>query len=271
MMSTAAAVTIGLMAMNLGVHAETQIFLAKSEPDAPAESQAEERPLAEGIAGPSAETVNCTAYPMFCDKKVNCAANPLTAHDRAVLDKRLATADGHANLRAWCLAYPMYATSVQKCIVEGKPEAYAESMYESQEKLHLTNADAIYCFAAGHCNDTEISAASTAKEVEETCNKSYGHGNWTTIGWTNFTDVMVKALQMRNNIMDLPEEWKAKVTGGWPSKVRLAQEVSRISAMTACAMGNFKCDVAYCKAEYCNSPHYQSMFGNMSWVVPDRS
>ena len=41
-------------------------------------------------------------------------------------------------------------------------------------------------------------------------------------------------------------------------------------AMTACAMGNFQCDLAYCKMNYCNSPTFVKRFGNLSWS-PDWS
>lgn len=40
-------------------------------------------------------------------------------------------------------------------------------------------------------------------------------------------------------------------------------------AMTACAMGNFQCDLAYCRMNYCNSPEHKSRFGNLSWSYPD--
>ena len=34
-----------------------------------------------------------------------------------------------ANLRSWCRAYPMYSTSVQRCIVDGNPHGYAQELF----------------------------------------------------------------------------------------------------------------------------------------------
>lgn len=216
---------------------------------------------------PSSGPVDCNAYPMFCDKKVNCAEQPLTAADRTALNSRLATNDGRANPRAWCLAYPMYATSVQKCIVSGDPAGYAHAMYESQTKMKLTGADAIYCFVAGHCNNTEASDHANVEEAEAMCDRLYTRSRWTSVGWTDFLDVMNKALELGKNHR-LPKEWQDKVTS-WGSLVKLARHEAQISAMTACAMGNFQCDLAYCRINYCNNPTYRAHYGNLSWEYPD--
>eukprot|EP00931_Biecheleriopsis_adriatica_P070603 TRINITY_DN44374_c0_g1_i1.p1 TRINITY_DN44374_c0_g1~~TRINITY_DN44374_c0_g1_i1.p1 ORF type:complete len:347 (+),score=95.87 TRINITY_DN44374_c0_g1_i1:39-1043(+) len=211
---------------------------------------------------PSDGPVDCGKYPMFCSPKVNCSQSPLTAAERKSYETRLATADGKANQRSWCLAYPMYATSVQKCIVEGDARGYAKEMFESQKKLKLVEADAIYCFVAGHCNNTEVTDKTTMEQAEAVCDKLYGHERWTHIGWNDFMGVLARALEL-GTTHKVPKEWNVT---GWPSLVKLAHHEAEISAMTACAMGNFQCDVAYCKANYCENPSFRQKFGNLSWV-----
>jgi len=51
----------------------------------------------------------------------------------------------------------------------------------------------------------------------------------------------------------------------WAEKAVVVKNLSAVSAMTACAMGNFHCDVAYCKRSFCNSDSYRAKFGNLSW------
>lgn len=219
----------------------------------------------EDPTGPSSGPVNCTSHPMFCNSKVDCASNPLTQDERTAFDKRLATASGKVNFRSWCLAYPMYATSVQKCIVEGDSQGYAKATFETQKKLKLLDADAIYCFVAGHCNNTEVTDSTTVEEAEAICDRRYGRERWTSIGFKDFMEVLGRALKL-GNTHQVPKEWHVT---GFGSLVKLARHETDIMAMTACAMGNYRCDVAYCQNNYCNEPRYRSRFGNFSWTYPD--
>ncbi|CAJ1335551.1 unnamed protein product [Effrenium voratum] len=154
----------------------------------------------------------------------------------------------------------MYSITMQKCIVEEDPHSYAQEMFQYQQKLKLVGADAIYCFVAGHCNNTEVTERTTMSEAEQVCNKRYG-SRWTEVGWTDFMAVLARALEL-GTTHQIPKEWKVT---GWGSLVKLARREADISAMTACAMGNFQCDVAYCKMNYCDSPKFRAKFGNLSW------
>lgn len=207
--------------------------------------------------------VDCHKYPMFCDKKLNCAEDPLTPAEKSAMDSQIALR-GKANIRSWCRAYPMYSTSVQRCIVEENPRGYAQEMFQAQKNLKLTSADAMYCFMAGHCNNTEVTEATTQTEASAICDKLYGQ-RWTKIGWNDFMGVLARALEL-STTHHVPKEWNVT---GWNSLVKLAHHEAEISAMTACAMGNFQCDLAYCKMNYCNSPKFRSRFGNLSWSYPD--
>ncbi|CAJ1408465.1 unnamed protein product, partial [Effrenium voratum] len=203
-------------------------------------------------------SVDCQAHPMFCHEKVKCQ-EPLSDAEKQSMDKHIAPG-GKANLRSWCRAYPMYSITMQKCIVEEDPHSYAQEMFQYQQKLKLVGADAIYCFVAGHCNNTEVTERTTMSEAEQVCNKRYG-SRWTEVGWTDFMAVLARALEL-GTTHQIPKEWKVT---GWGSLVKLARREADISAMTACAMGNFQCDVAYCKMNYCDSPKFRAKFGNLSW------
>lgn len=39
-----------------------------------------------------------------------------------------------------------------------------------------------------------------------------------------------------------------------------------LQAMTACAMGNFQCDVAYCRKNFCNA-QYQARYREWLWSI----
>mmetsp|Transcript_167734 Transcript_167734/g.533336 ORF Transcript_167734/g.533336 Transcript_167734/m.533336 type:complete len:384 (+) Transcript_167734:84-1235(+) len=188
-------------------------------------------------------TVNCSEYPVFCDSKLNCSGNPMTASDRAAWEKQLATPDGHANLRSWCMVYPMYATSVSKCIVEDSKLEYAQAMYKDQSKAQLTEADAVYCFVAGHCNNTEVTVNTTLQEAEGICSERYGD-RWKGVGWADFMGVVARA---REEMSSTKQAW-SEGRASWSELVALARQEAEISAMAACAMGNYQCDVFYCQA-----------------------
>jgi len=207
-------------------------------------------------------TVNCSEYPVFCDSKLNCSGNPMTAADRAAWEKQLATPDGHANLRSWCMVYPMYATSVSKCIVEDSKLEYAQAMYKDQSKAQLTEADAVYCFVAGHCNNTEVTVNTTLQEAEGICSERYGD-RWKDVGWADFMGVVSRA---RAEMSSTKQAW-SEGRASWSELVALARQEAEISAMAACAMGNYQCDVFYCQANYCQNDDYLQRFGNLSWAA----
>lgn len=44
-----------------------------------------------------------------------------------------------ANIRSWCRAYPMYSTSVQRCIVEENPRGYAQELLSTPSNDYLSS------------------------------------------------------------------------------------------------------------------------------------
>lgn len=208
--------------------------------------------------------MNCSAFPTFCHPQVNCAAEPITAANRATWDSQLATEDGHANLRSWCMVYPKYVTPLQKCVIEGDPSGYSQATFATQQAANLAMADAVYCFVAGHCNNTAVTANTTMLEAEGICDAKYGHDRWTSVGFQEFLGVLNRAqrtmAEQTRNLMDH--------RSSWADLVHLARHEADISAMTACAMGNYHCDVMYCKETYCKSPYFIKKYGHLLPKVP---
>ncbi|CAE7747785.1 Cacna1h, partial [Symbiodinium sp. CCMP2456] len=161
----------------------------------------------------------------------------------------------------------MYSTSMQKCIVEGDSRGYGREMFKSQQKLKLTSADAIYCFVSGHCNNTQVTEKTTMQEAQGICNKLYGQ-RWTELGWKDYMAVLARALEVATK-HHIPKEWNFT---GWGSLVKIARHEAGISAMTACAMGNFQCDVTYCQMNYCHNDRFRAKFGlvfQSAWLKHD--
>jgi len=204
--------------------------------------------------------VNCSRHPMFCHPEVNCADAPITTDERAAWDMKLATEDGHANLRSWCMVYPKYTTPLQKCVLERDPKGYSQEAFAAQKKANLVMADAVYCFVAGHCNNTAVTASTTMLEAEAICDAKYGHDRWTNVGFREFVGVLNRAQRtMAAQTQNLLEH-----RSSWADLVHLARHESDISAMTACAMGNYHCDVVYCQDHYCHDESY-ARFAKLSW------
>jgi len=193
-------------------------------------------------------TVNCSEYPVFCDSKLNCSGNPITVAESVAWGKQLVTADGHANLRSWCMVYPSYATALPKCILEDSKLEYAKAMYEFQTIAQSTEADGAYCFGSGLCNNTKVTLNTTLQEAEGICSARYGD-RWKGIGWADLEGPVAPAVPEMYNHSPMP------------------RQIAELFAMAACAMGNYQCDVFYCKVNYCQNDDYLQRFGNLSWAV----
>jgi len=209
-----------------------------------------------GLAAQNAsdQAVDCERYPAFCDPQLDCA-RPISQEERHSLDGRLVTAAGHANPRSWCLLYPLHAESVQKCILENDKLGYAEAAYAQQEKLHLVEADAIYCFAGDVCNQKGVTLSTTPEEAEAVCDSSLG--GWRSVGWKDFTAMLSRFASEMSHYQHLSER----------EMLEMAQSETRLSAKVACAMGNYMCDVYYCKRNYCSNEGYRAKYSHLAPAV----
>jgi len=196
-----------------------------------------------------APAVNCTEKPQFCNPMINCGAEPLTAASKVVLEKRLASEDGHINYRGWCMVYPQYATSLQRCVIERNPAAYARDTIKEQEGLNLLYADAVYCYASGHCKRAAPNLTTTPSEMEGLCDAAYGHERWANIGYSELRGVFNMAYDMTKKYFENKTSWE---------DIRhVATKQADAAAMAACAMGNFHCDAIYCHTHFCGNDKYE--------------
>eukprot|EP00747_Dinoflagellata_sp_TGD_P162691 gnl/TRDRNA2_/TRDRNA2_180564_c0_seq1.p1 gnl/TRDRNA2_/TRDRNA2_180564_c0~~gnl/TRDRNA2_/TRDRNA2_180564_c0_seq1.p1 ORF type:complete len:297 (+),score=49.43 gnl/TRDRNA2_/TRDRNA2_180564_c0_seq1:84-974(+) len=218
-------------------------------------SRSQQQSLFEAQPSPGFE---CTKYPMLCKAPFNC--HRLTFLDKANMMFKMTTSSGHPNPQVWCLgpALKFYHSVVERCLVHHDLQESARV----QQAEAIDTVDASYCFLEGHCANTDVTELSSIKEAELACDRKYGHQQWTSVSIGDFawaawhtawhaTEVAIPLAQHIDRDDD-------KLAG-----MAAAPEVSHAMGRLACAMGNFHCDVHYCKATYCRDPKYFEMFSHM--------
>jgi len=222
--------------------------------------------------------IDCNMYPLFCDARMNCLSEPLQEQELRSLDKRIATTDGHANLRLWCMARRRYASPLKKCLLDGDIAGYAHEMFALQDAENMnTNRDLLamdaeYCFGAGHCNDTEVSLKTSLRDAEGICDRKFGRERWTGVSWRTVRELLKWARDMpsaEDRMVRDGEEGRHGTTTppppGSPQAMMLQRSRAELAALVSCAMGNYHCDVAYCRNRYCADAKYRALFGNLTW------
>jgi len=211
----------------------------------------------QGGGGPEEEEgYDCEKLPHMCKAPFHC--DQWTHQD--TLDVRmhgLATTDGHANLRSWCMpGLERYASTVVKeCVVNKNLKLSATTALQRTFNDWADELDASYCFAEGHCTNTVASDYTTQTDMENMCDYRFG----SRAGWTrNF----VKSLK---RLMDMPKSFTnlVSVTSGIST-----QRVTRVLSKMACAQGVFHCDIQYCKHTYCRDEYYVSKYSHLLPPVP---
>mmetsp|Transcript_4627 Transcript_4627/g.13149 ORF Transcript_4627/g.13149 Transcript_4627/m.13149 type:complete len:278 (+) Transcript_4627:3-836(+) len=190
-------------------------------------------------ADAGAAGVDCSRHPEYCTEKLDCQ-HQSNDNLMSAVTRRIATADGHANLKSWCLNYPAYTSIVDYCIGRGDLRAAAGKTFENALATHSDEADASYCYLAGLWNDTDVTDATDVSEMESICDRRFGE-RWKQVG--------------------LDEVLNAGIIDDDGFTTRHGAEMF---AMMACAGGNYHCDVVYCKRNYCGKQLYQR-FANLSW------
>mmetsp|Transcript_55152 Transcript_55152/g.170836 ORF Transcript_55152/g.170836 Transcript_55152/m.170836 type:complete len:254 (-) Transcript_55152:71-832(-) len=150
---------------------------------------------------------------------------------------------GHANPHSMCTV--KYLPAWYQCL-KGDPIKGAHMVYELQAPAHprpghlgtIRSYDAGYCFAAGHCNNTKVTAKTTLQEAETMCDEIYGSA-WKGINFNHVTGKKTDRVGRDNAFAQL-----------------------------ACAMGNWHCDIIYCKEMYCDDPTWRSQYQQLSWWTP---
>mmetsp|Transcript_47150 Transcript_47150/g.109006 ORF Transcript_47150/g.109006 Transcript_47150/m.109006 type:complete len:273 (-) Transcript_47150:114-932(-) len=198
---------------------------------------------------------NCDRYPHMCKAPFDCQS--WTAQD--TLDVRLhglATEDGHANLRTWCMpGLERYASTVLKeCITHRNLKRSAQITMERTVGDFDDELDASYCFAEGHCTNQVVSDNTTLDDMEKMCDWRFTHRGWTM----NFAKSMKRLFGMPTAFSGL-----VSMKTGFHT-----QRLTRTLSKMACAQGIFHCDVQYCKHTYCRDEYYVHKYGYLLPPIP---
>mmetsp|Transcript_96036 Transcript_96036/g.299063 ORF Transcript_96036/g.299063 Transcript_96036/m.299063 type:complete len:258 (-) Transcript_96036:88-861(-) len=173
--------------------------------------------------------VHCEDVPGACLPPFNC-----NQHTAVTMYAQITkTTDGHANYNAWC--HTQYLDFALHCQRRNFPEASVSLSRTRKRDPRLLEMDGQYCFAAGHCDNTNITKDTTVEQTEKMCDQIFGHEVWANKG-----------------LLDL---FKAKARGK-----RRDNEYAQL----ACAMGNFQCDVLYCKETICGDAHWKGKYGHLA-------
>jgi len=194
--------------------------------------------------------INCTAHPSFCEAPFNCqSAQPVIPHAQA----------GHSNFGTWC-RLPQYYPYLDACVVQRDLRKAAQIQYQwsLDQKNGVDELDGSYCFMEGHCSNTAVTENTTVEEAEAMCDKRYGHDGWAK--WS--------PLQATPGILSLVfgklfGEDMASPTTGFHDPA-----ITRIFLKLACVLGNYHCDVMYCKETYCKNDYYIRKYKHLEPPVP---
>uniref|UniRef100_A0A7S2J980 Uncharacterized protein n=1 Tax=Alexandrium andersonii TaxID=327968 RepID=A0A7S2J980_9DINO len=198
---------------------------------------------------------NCSHHPWMCKEPFNCQILPDKAEFKRT-QKTMATPDGHANVKTWC-GVPQYQPNLARhCIQEKDLKLSAERVHTATIKKRFgpftLEADASYCFLEGHCTNTAVTYNTTMDEAERMCDFRYGHEGWAVN--FGYDDIVKVGMVLPVSMTPMNGFFTAKATAPF--------------VKAACAMGNYHCDVIYCKDSYCKDPHYQKKYGHLSPKTP---
>lgn len=196
---------------------------------------------------PATSSVDCHDYPELCEAPFNCDLDAATQADN--------------NLYAWC-SVPQYADYVTACLVDKdlvkaawvQFNATAAGEVSELDGDVLLSADASYCFLAGHCSNTAVTNSTTLEDAEQMCDDRYGHE-----GWSTFLQANSDRSKLKEHVVKDMEIHKDHFSD---------RESASYYVKLACAMGNFHCDVVYCKETYCTMPEYIERFAHLQPETP---
>jgi len=212
---------------------------------------------------PTATPFDCEKAPKLCEEPFNCQTfNPAEIMAETIAKRGLA-ANGEANLKLWCAA-PMYQDYVHTCLVKKDLVAAAQIQYEWSltQKIGMTNVgidevDASYCFLEGHCTNTAVTNETTLEDSYKMCDDRYGH-----LGWTKFGSLSFARDDVPDVMQAMPKAIPQIATGFHQPAI------TKLFLKAACAMGNYHCDVVYCKETYCKKPYYINKYKHLEPKAP---
>jgi len=215
------------------------------------------------------EVFNCSAYPEVCAEPFNCQHFCSTANctrpDDLIEASQMFGAiaiDGKPNLQSWC-GSPAYHEYASQCIADRDLVKAAHTQYDNTKAgMHGVSTfqlDGSYCFIDGHCLNQAVSKDTTSEEANAQCDARYGRTAWTTIGDP-----------LANESIAFAAGYGKIMQQGNQSNGFTGQEQTRGFLLLACAMGNYHCDVMYCKETYCKDPEmitkYSYFLEDLEWT-----
>lgn len=170
-----------------------------------------------------------------------------------MLRMKTVAVDGHVNFHSWCRSPKYWSSVVKHCLVEKDLVKSAWTLYNLSKTDALPSfvpeMDASYCFIEGHCTNEAVTASTTVEQAESMCDARYGHSAWAEdFGWKDLGGVDDPSLYSNDGFKD--------------------GNLTRLFLKLACAMGNYHCDVIYCKETYCKQPYYINKYGHLLPKVP---
>eukprot|EP00930_Biecheleria_cincta_P086503 TRINITY_DN75789_c0_g1_i1.p1 TRINITY_DN75789_c0_g1~~TRINITY_DN75789_c0_g1_i1.p1 ORF type:complete len:305 (+),score=45.95 TRINITY_DN75789_c0_g1_i1:69-917(+) len=191
---------------------------------------------------------DCEKYPHMCQEPFNCHKVDVVPTLASAVTQGLA--HNGVNLQSWC-NMPEYQDFVYQCLVEkdlvkaGHTQFGKTKSGEFGESTYL--ADGSYCFIEGHCLNTAVTENTTLAEAAQMCDARYGHERWTSFGSLGDKD----SWEFQNNFAN------GDMSNGFSG-----QEQTTGFLLGACAMGNYHCDVIYCRETYCKQEDLREKFGH---------
>mmetsp|Transcript_137028 Transcript_137028/g.382055 ORF Transcript_137028/g.382055 Transcript_137028/m.382055 type:complete len:269 (-) Transcript_137028:246-1052(-) len=203
---------------------------------------------------PAPGSFDCSSNPMLCKPPFSC--NSIDAQDVRRWHDEGAAGSGTPNYRLWC-ALPHYAEYAAQCIA-GELDVAGRGQYQRTASgkygAETQELDASYCFIDGHCANEAVTGNTTVEEAVQLCDARFGRAAWAT--WGSGATPAEDRLGY-----ELPQN---------PANGYDNQAQTRPSVLAACAMGNYHCDVRYCRESYCKDAYYQQKYGHFledyGWV-----
>jgi len=188
---------------------------------------------------------NCKEYPVLCSEKLRCDKDVPSAD----ITPRIATPDGHANPRAWCYKWTWHhlGSMLQECLANRDITSSAQELFSKHKRIGQAELMGSYCFYEKHCSNNKVTTDTTIEQAEKLCDARYGHSKWTSFGVQNWG--MQRWWQLSG---------KMNKTDGYHSRIP-TQALGKMF----CAMGNYHCNVMYCKETFCKDPEYIKKYGHL--------
>merc|ERR1719464_1789756 len=195
---------------------------------------------------------DCEKYPDFCKPPFNCQY--VEMGNNIMFD--VVAKNNHLNFQTFCYA-PQYYDYMTTCIQKKDLVAAAQIQFDRstrEENKGVDELDGSYCFIEGHCSNEAVTENTTVEEAEEMCDARYGHADWAKFS-------MTKSPRAAMSLALGPLTHSRK--NGFKDR-----KITRMFLKLACAMGNYHCDVMYCKETYCKKEYYVEKYKHLLPETP---